>query len=329
MDKFGFEPAADHAARRMAMKGEPLSNGELLEHLRACADALGGTPRVSDYHRWRREKLRGPGSAMYASHQTYRRRFGGWHQAIAAAGLQPRAVVPTARVAEWRVEDALGYLREADAQSGPGRMRVSQYDDWRRRRLASLALRGSHTKIPYGAAISSRLGGWLPALATAGLISDRAARSYRVGHGRSFSDTELDDALARGKPTAHRPPPRTSPSARARWQVASAFMYLVVRPFAFVWGLGRLPQLAQGASTTQAGVVMSDSPCPGAHVIARLLPVLSDQTRHQLRAMLADDIATRDALAPANHSLVGIAALISAWTRSVDRRVRRRSSHPS
>lgn len=60
---------------------------------------------------------------------------------------------------------------------------------------------------------------------------------------------------------------------------------------------------------------MSDGPSPGAHVIARLLAVLSDQTRHQLRAMLADDIATREALAPANHSLVGIAALISAHGR--------------
>jgi Homing endonuclease associated repeat len=197
MDKLGFEPAADHAARRMAMKGEPLSDGDLLEHLRECADELGGTPRVSDYHRWRRDKLRRPGSAAYAIQQTYRRRFGGWHQAIEAAGLQPRAVVPTARVAEWSVEDALGYLRDADAQSGPRRMRVSQYDDWRRQRLASVAVGGSRTAIPYGAAISSRLGGWLPALAAAGLISDRAAQSYRVGHGRSFSDTELDDALAR------------------------------------------------------------------------------------------------------------------------------------
>ena len=197
MDKLGFQPAADHAARRMAMNRAPLSDSELLEHLRACADELGGTPRMSDYHRWRREKLRRPGSAMYASQQTYRRRFGGWHQAIEAAGLQPRAVVPSARVAEWSVEDALGYLRAADAQSGPGRMRVSQYDDWRRRRLASLAVSGSRAAIPYGAAISRRLGGWLPALAAAGLISDRAAQSYRVGHGRSFSDTELDDALAR------------------------------------------------------------------------------------------------------------------------------------
>lgn len=35
---------------------------------------------------------------------------------------------------------------------------------------------------------------------------------------------------------------------------------------------------------------MSDRPSSGAHVIARL-PVLSDQTRHQLRAVLADEIA--------------------------------------
>jgi len=197
MDKLGFEPAADHAARRMAMSGAPLSDSALLEHLRACAAELGATPRVSDYHDWRRENLRRPGSAPYAGPQTYRRRFGSWRLAVEAAGLLTRAVTPSARVAQWTVEDALGYLREADAQSGPGRMRVSQYDDWRRQRLAALPLSGSSTAIPYGAAISNRLGGWLPALAAAGLISDRAAQSYRVGHGRAFSDTELDEALAR------------------------------------------------------------------------------------------------------------------------------------
>ena len=197
MDKLGFEPAADHAARRMAMSGARLSDGDLLEHLRACAAELGATPLVSDYDHWRREKLRRPGSASYAGPPTYRRRFGSWRLAVEAAALLPRAVAPSARVAEWTVEDALSYLREADAQSGPGRMRVSQYDDWRRQRLTSLALSGSRIAIPYGAAISNRLGGWLPALAAAGLISDRAARSYRVGHGRAFSDAELDDALAR------------------------------------------------------------------------------------------------------------------------------------
>jgi len=197
MDKLGFEPAADHVARRMAMSGAPLSKGSLLEHLRACAAELGATPRVSDYDHWRREKLRRPGSAPYAGPQTYRRRFGSWRLAVEAADLLTRAVAPSARVAEWTVEAALGYLREADAQSGPGRMRVSQYDDWCRQRLAALPLSGSCTAIPYGAAISNRLGGWLPSLAAAGLISNRAAQSYRVGHGRSFSDAELDDALGR------------------------------------------------------------------------------------------------------------------------------------
>jgi hypothetical protein len=197
MGRLGLKPAADHAARRMAMNRAPLSDGELLEHLRACAGEIGATPRVSDYQRWRSEKLRRPGSATYATPATYRRRFGGWHQGIAAAGLLVRVVAPRATTAEWSVEDALGYLREADSVSGPGRMRVSQYDDWRRRRLASLAAEGARTAIPYGAAISSRLDGWLPALAAAGLISDRAAQSFRVGHARSFSDAEMDDALAR------------------------------------------------------------------------------------------------------------------------------------
>lgn len=40
MDKLGLESAADHAARRMAMNRAPLSDGELLEHLRACAGEL-------------------------------------------------------------------------------------------------------------------------------------------------------------------------------------------------------------------------------------------------------------------------------------------------
>jgi hypothetical protein len=75
---------------------------------------------------------------------------------------------------------------------------------------------------------------------------------------------------------------------------------------------------------------MTADPSPGAHVIARLLPVLSDQTRHQLRAMLADEIATREALAPANHSLVGIAALVSAHGRvpSIAEYEEGRRSHP-
>jgi len=56
---------------------------------------------------------------------------------------------------------------------------------------------------------------------------------------------------------------------------------------------------------------MSDGPSSAAYVIARLVPALDERACHQLRALLADDLATRDAVAPANHSLVGITVVIA------------------
>lgn len=47
---------------------------------------------------------------------------------------------------------------------------------------------------------------------------------------------------------------------------------------------------------------MKDRPTAAAHVIAQLVRALDDRTCRQLRAMLADDLATHDALAPATHS---------------------------
>jgi hypothetical protein len=55
---------------------------------------------------------------------------------------------------------------------------------------------------------------------------------------------------------------------------------------------------------------MSQQPSAAAHVIAQLVPVLDERTCSHLRALLADDIATRDPLTPAIYSLSGIATLI-------------------
>ena len=57
---------------------------------------------------------------------------------------------------------------------------------------------------------------------------------------------------------------------------------------------------------------MTERPSSGAHVIAQLVHVLDVRTCEQLRAMLADDIATRDALKPPINSLAGVAALIDS-----------------
>jgi hypothetical protein len=60
---------------------------------------------------------------------------------------------------------------------------------------------------------------------------------------------------------------------------------------------------------------MTERPSAAAHVIAQLVPVLDERTCRQLRALLADDLATRDPLAPAVCSLAGIATLIDVVGR--------------
>ena len=55
---------------------------------------------------------------------------------------------------------------------------------------------------------------------------------------------------------------------------------------------------------------MTDRPSAGAHVIVQLVVVLDERTCQQLRALLRDDVATRDTLKPAVYSLAGIATLI-------------------
>ena len=74
---------------------------------------------------------------------------------------------------------------------------------------------------------------------------------------------------------------------------------------------------------------MSEQPSAAALVIATLVPALTDETCSQLRALLADDLATAEVLAPSQHRLVGIAALIDALGRvpSIAEYERARSDH--
>ncbi len=76
---------------------------------------------------------------------------------------------------------------------------------------------------------------------------------------------------------------------------------------------------------------MSSRQSSAAHVIARLVPALDERTCHQLRALLADDLATRDAVVPANHSLIGITAVIAAigHVPSIAQYENARQEHPT
>ncbi len=74
----------------------------------------------------------------------------------------------------------------------------------------------------------------------------------------------------------------------------------------------------------------TDRPSAGAHVIVQLVPVLDERTCQQLRALLADDVATRDTLRPAIYSLAGIATLIDTLgcVPTIDEYEDARTGHP-
>jgi hypothetical protein len=209
MHELGYQPAPDHAVRRMARLGSVRSNEEMLEHVRECAADLGRSPRAHEYARWQREKLaNGIGAVRYLGKQSYRNRFGGWPEALVAAGLPAAGPSgPRARRVDWASGQPLQLLREAAAEVDVRRLRCSQYEAWRARRVARDPEAGN--TIPTRETICRYYGGWHLALAAAGLISDEVAGSLKGGAGLRFTDEELGRAVARfavevtGPPTRH------------------------------------------------------------------------------------------------------------------------------
>jgi hypothetical protein len=199
MDQLGLEPAPDHAAWRMAVAGSTRSDEELLEHLHECAAEIGHTPRIYEYADWQRERLRnGTHGVRYLGTQTYRKRFGDWPQAVRAAGLPYNGgTEPRTRATDWAAGQPLQLLREAAQEAGSGRLLRSQYVAWRERRLAQQRAAGDYTAVAAAETIAYHYGGWLAALAAAGLISDDAASNLRLGAGRAFTAQEIDDCIAR------------------------------------------------------------------------------------------------------------------------------------
>jgi len=192
MDRLGFRPGACHAVRTLARRGVEPGSSELLERLQACASELGRTPSLDEFDRWRRAQLLGRNGVIVVGVPMYQRRFGGWRQAIEAAGLPQRERARRVPVLDWTRDDAIRCLREATAAHGTQRLRMVQYEEWRGRHIDLTGGGG----IPGGDSIVAEFGGWLAALVAAGLLSQNAAQNVRVGQGRAFSDDELDSALA-------------------------------------------------------------------------------------------------------------------------------------
>lgn len=109
---------------------------------------------------------------------TIRRRFGGWKEALEAAGLGhlyneiPPARVSRVRARTWSREQLIAELRRVVAKCGGGTVTVDQFRDH--------ALVGPD-------AVRRRFGGWAQALRAAGLEP--------ANHGRRYSDQECFENL--------------------------------------------------------------------------------------------------------------------------------------
>jgi hypothetical protein len=141
MDRLGFRAGAVHEVRSLAGQGVDPNPTDLLQHLRACASELSRTPSLCEFELWRSSQLRGRSVVVVFGVQVYQRRFGGWRNAIAAAGLPQRARKPPTPVLEWTREDAIGCLRDAAAGRSTERLRMAQSNAWRGERLDPAGLR--------------------------------------------------------------------------------------------------------------------------------------------------------------------------------------------
>jgi Homing endonuclease associated repeat len=215
VDELGLVAAPDQVARLMLVRGVSPTTTQLLDVLGSCATELGRTPTLRDFRLWKRDVSRRPGGPVVFSPQTYREHFGGWLQALDAAGLPRRGRAGWVRTVGWTRGDAIGYVRQAAAESG-GRLTYRQYDEWRRRMLAAGPAPGARMPVPSGQSIAKCFGGWIAAVAAAGLTSpaETRARQHRL-----FSDAEIEDALAR---FARETTGSVSSCAYERWQHRAA-----------------------------------------------------------------------------------------------------------
>ena len=215
VDELGLVAAPDQVARLMLVRGVSPTTTHLLDVLRSCATELGRTPTLGDFKLWKRAVSRRPAGPVVFSQQTYHVHFGGWLQAVDAAGLPPRGRAGWVRIVGWTRADAIGYVRQAAVESG-GRLTCRRYDEWRRRMLAEHSAAAARMLVPSGQSIAKCFGGWIVAVAAAGLTSpaETRARQHRL-----FSDAEIEDALAR---FAREPTGSVSSCAYERWQHRAA-----------------------------------------------------------------------------------------------------------
>lgn len=93
----GATPPRDLVRQRRLLRARPAiyPRARIVACIRACATDIGRVPTVLDYAAWRDAKrhaafIAGRVHPDFPHYNTIRRRYGGWPQALCAAGFEPR-----------------------------------------------------------------------------------------------------------------------------------------------------------------------------------------------------------------------------------------------
>jgi hypothetical protein len=162
---FGTWTAAVEAAgvtRPTTDRGRPpaFTDDALLEAVRNAASVTSDDLTISAYEQWR-ENERDGNSEAPPTYTTIHRRFGGFPQAMKAAGLRPSR--RRRRSTLW-TEDQLAEAVQQAVRAWSGTcLTVSRYSEWRTRRLAS----SPNRHVPSVTSIVRHFGSWLRAIEVA------------------------------------------------------------------------------------------------------------------------------------------------------------------
>ncbi|HWQ22568.1 MAG TPA: hypothetical protein VNK94_00515 [Gaiellaceae bacterium] len=173
----------------VAQLGPAFTEEEVREALLQCAEDLGDIPTLAQYYGWARrpDVQRRPGRRPQ-SQPPFDRLFGGYYQALIAAGLvggnhgakAKRTTLQrlaSYRVTEERIQEA---LRQVASRLGRS-PRVSEYTAFREEIMREALERGSPVALPGHSTIQKRYPVWDKALVAAGLepLGGRSTTSVR------------------------------------------------------------------------------------------------------------------------------------------------------
>lgn len=180
--------------------GPHFAGDELRDALVRCAEELGRPPLLAQYEEWRRKELalaRNRGErGRVPSPSCFRRRYGGWEEALLAAGFSPDEVYVRLEPDSGRRKTLLKVDRYSEATLRETLLRcalalghaplIAEFTAWRATELKRL---GPVAVLPTDSPYRSRYGTWEKALRHFGFSEEQVAA--RLDRGRERSNVSL------------------------------------------------------------------------------------------------------------------------------------------